>query len=150
MEMGVKMIFAIDFDGTLCENEYPLIGNPRLPIINKCKELKQFGHKLVLNTCREDNLLADAVEWCKNFGLFFDSINNNLPDRINQFKTDCRKIGADYYVDDKNMSLDDFVKFSNTTKIVCPICGREMDESYLGEQYCYDCKKEILGGLFND
>ena len=33
------MIIAIDFDGTIVENNYPDIGAPRLPVINAIKTL---------------------------------------------------------------------------------------------------------------
>lgn len=28
-------------------------------------------------------------------------------------------------------------------KIVCPVCGREMDETYTGNQYCWVCAQSI-------
>ena len=33
----------------------------------------------------------------------FDAVNENLPERIALYNNDCRKIGADYYIDDKNL-----------------------------------------------
>ena len=96
------LVFAIDFDNTLCENKYPDIGEPIQPIIDFCKNMKADGHKLILWTCREGELLIKAVSWCAKFGLYFDAINSNLPERIEQYGTDPRKIGADFYVDDKS------------------------------------------------
>lgn len=52
-------------------------------------------------TCRTDGKLKDAIEWCKEHGLKFDAVNENLPERIAMFGTDPRKIGADEYIDDK-------------------------------------------------
>ena len=48
------LVFAIDFDGTLCENAYPGIGKPKLDVIAYIRDLKYQGHKLILNTCREE------------------------------------------------------------------------------------------------
>lgn len=31
------MVFAVDFDGTLCECGYPDIGEAKIDVINKCK-----------------------------------------------------------------------------------------------------------------
>lgn len=96
------MIYAVDFDGTLCENAYPEIGKPNIPLILHFKTIKAMGHKLILWTCREGELLTQAVEWCKQWGLEFDAVNENLPELIKKFGNDCRKIGADYYCDDRN------------------------------------------------
>ena len=96
------MIYAVDFDGTLCENAYPEIGKPNMAMILHFKTIKAMGHKLILWTCREGELLTQAVEWCKHWGLEFDAVNENLPELIKRFGNDCRKIGADYYCDDKN------------------------------------------------
>lgn len=30
-------------------------------------------------------------------------------------------------------------------KTVCPFCGNEMDETYHGRQYCYDCENKLKG-----
>ena len=38
---------------------------------------------------------------CKEKGLKFDRVNENLPERIRAFKGDCRKISADVYIDDR-------------------------------------------------
>ena len=52
-------------------------------------------------TNREGDLLEAAVEWCKEYGLTFDTINANLPEMIALYHNDCRKINADIYIDDK-------------------------------------------------
>lgn len=28
-------------------------------------------------------------------------------------------------------------------KNYCPVCGKEMDETYMGRDYCYDCMKYL-------
>jgi len=98
-------IYAIDFDGTLCINEYPNIGQPIYKTIIFCKERKAEGHKLILWTCRSGKYLDEAVAWCKVQGLIFDAVNENLPEMIELFDNDCRKVFADYYIDDKNLVL---------------------------------------------
>ena len=103
------LVFAIDFDGTICENIYPDIGEPIHPIIDFCKNMKADGHKLILWTCREGELLDKAAMWCLRHGLLFDAYNTNLPERIEQHGTDPRKIGADFYVDDKNLLIKELM-----------------------------------------
>ena len=98
-------VYAIDFDGTLCENAWPSIGESKLNVIVYCRNLKYDGHKLILWTCREGDMLLKAVAWCARWGLYFDAINANLPERIAEYGTDPRKIGADYYLDDRNLLI---------------------------------------------
>ena len=103
------LVFAIDFDNTLCENKYPEIGKPILPVIDFCKTMKADGHKLILWTCREGELLIKAVAWCAERGLTFDAVNENLKERIEQYGTDPRKIGADFFVDDRNVLIKELM-----------------------------------------
>lgn len=98
-------IFAVDFDGTLCENAWPDIGRPRYDILNWVKELKSRGHKIILWTCRENMRLVNAIVWCADQGLFFDAINDNLEEHKQLFGGNSRKVLADYYIDDKAISI---------------------------------------------
>lgn len=101
------MTMAIDFDGTLCEDKFPEIGEPKYQIINLVKRLQETGVKTILWTCRRNdshgNHLDDAVQWCKEKGLLFDAINENLPEVQQKWGGDTRKVLADYYLDDKNV-----------------------------------------------
>lgn len=99
------MIYAVDFDGTLCNSNYPELGEPIDIVIEFCKQRKAEGHKLILWTCRSGRYLDEAVAWCKEQGLTFDAVNENLPEMIELFDNDCRKVFADYYIDDKNLVL---------------------------------------------
>lgn len=100
------LIFAVDFDGTLCENKWPEIGKAKPRMIEYCINLKACGHKLILHTCREGELLWDAIRWCAhNYNLTFDAHNENLPERIAQYGGNCRKVSADFYLDDKNLFI---------------------------------------------
>lgn len=38
-------------------------------------------------------------------GLVFDVVNEPLPEQIKRWGNDTRKIYADYYIDDKNMTI---------------------------------------------
>jgi len=96
------VVFAVDFDGYLCQEAFPDIGEPNYEIIRHFRELRQQGHKLILWTCREGELLQKAIEWCADFGLGFDAVNANLPEKIEKYGNDPRKIGADFYCDDRN------------------------------------------------
>ena len=45
--------------------------------------------------------LENAVDWCISQGLEFDAINENVPEIIERFGSNSRKIYADLYFDDK-------------------------------------------------
>ena len=108
--MNNKLVFAVDFDGTIVENAYPDIGAPRIDVINKIKELQENNYEVILWTCRENEDLIPVLNFCNNMDLHFNYINCNPEYRIKQFDgKDCRKIGADYYIDDKALSINDFV-----------------------------------------
>ncbi|HOO80126.1 MAG TPA: hypothetical protein PLQ04_07040 [Lachnospiraceae bacterium] len=49
--------------------------------------------------------MSNAVEWCHHHGLEFDAINDNLPEIVELYGNNSRKITCDYYIDDKMMSF---------------------------------------------
>lgn len=102
-------IIAVDFDGTLCQNRWPEIGRPNLELINTLKlAKKEFQVKVILWTCRRDDLLTDAIAFCKELGLEFDAVNENLPEVIEWMHGDSRKIYANLYIDDRNCAITPF------------------------------------------
>lgn len=95
-------VIAVDFDGTLCTNgAWPEIGAPRWDIINRLLLRQAQGDKAILWTCRAGKELEAAVEWCKGLGIHFDAVNESLPEWVEHFGNDSRKIGAHEYWDDK-------------------------------------------------
>lgn len=97
---GLKII-AVDFDGTLCENKYPEIGPPNDEVIRYILDEQKLGAKLILWTSRSSIELLAAILWCKNQGIRFDAVNENLPEIIEFFGgRDTRKVFANEYIDD--------------------------------------------------
>lgn len=96
----MRKAIAIDFDGCLCENAGPEIGAPNWAVIHAAQLAQREGAALILWTCRNGDLLTSAVEWCREHGLIFDAINENLPERLEHYGSDTRKISADEYWDD--------------------------------------------------
>lgn len=99
------MIIAVDFDGTLCENKYPQIGEPNELLIALILNRQKNGDKFILWTCRQGRYLSEAVRWCEERHLYFDAINKNLSERISSFGSDSRKVSADEYWDDKAYNI---------------------------------------------
>lgn len=97
------MRLAIDFDGTIVENDYPNIGNKIRGAVKYMRILHLEGHKIIINTCRAQEFESEAKAFLINEGIPFDYMNCNLPEDINHFGMDCRKISADIYIDDKQV-----------------------------------------------
>jgi len=97
----VPKVWAVDFDGTLCDNRWPQIGDPHAEMIQILKLAQASGVQLILWTCREGDLLRQAVDWCAGQGLIFAAVNDNLPDRVASYEHNPRKVGADLYIDDR-------------------------------------------------
>lgn len=95
------MIIAVDFDGTLCQECYPLIGDANMDLIASLIYRQTLGDKLILWTCRAEKRLEEAIEWCRGFGLHFDAVNDNVEETIQKYQHNSRKITADIYIDDR-------------------------------------------------
>ena len=59
---------------------------------------------MILWTCREGEDLERAIAWCDSLGLSFDAVNDNLPDIIEKYGCNSRKISCDFYIDDRAVS----------------------------------------------
>ena len=91
------------FDGTITKhNRFPALGEPNTDLIKWLKNQQGDGVKLILWTCRVDDLLEDAITFCKAYGLEFDAINENIPEMIQKYGSDCRKVFAHRYIDDQS------------------------------------------------
>ena len=99
--MDRPTIIAVDFDGCLCKNAWPYIGEARQDVIDALLSRQKKGAKIILWTCRVGERLEAAVDWCRAHGITFDAINENLPVNVAAFGNDCRKVFADEYWDDK-------------------------------------------------
>ena len=104
-----KPILAIDFDGTIVESRYPEIGPEVKNATKTINILKELGFSIIINTCRhsEVDVLA-AKNKLEELDLQYDYFNENHPELIKLYG-DSRKLGADMYIDDKN--LDSFINW---------------------------------------
>lgn len=108
-------IIAVDFDGCLVVNKWPEVGAPIEKNINKLKAEQADGAKVILWTNRVGEALEKALEFCKEQGIHLDAVNENLPEIVDAFGGDCRKIFANEYWDDRAvlMSEQDIGEFSD-------------------------------------
>jgi hypothetical protein len=100
--MNETYTIAVDFDGTIVEDEYPRIGKPRLFAFETLKKLQENGHRLILWTYRNGKHLEDAVKFCNDNGIRFYAVNKSFPEEEFDPKYS-RKINADYFIDDRNI-----------------------------------------------
>lgn len=101
------MIIAVDFDGCLASaGTWPEVGEPNEALINWLICLRKRGDKVILWTCRADEALQKAVEFCKVHGLEFDAVNDNLEELKQLYGNNSRKISAALYIDDKALKVE--------------------------------------------
>ncbi len=125
---------AVDFDGTLCENSFPEIGEPKPLVIEYIKRQAAAGAHIILYTCRENgtkrNLLDEALQFCAEQGIELYAVNEN-PD--NSFSEEYgtsfggRKVFADIYIDDKAANV------SNLEAVMSQVLQGEQEEGNSNE-----------------
>jgi len=96
------LTIAVDFDGTIAEDEYPKIGKAKLFAFETLKKLQDQGHRLILWTYRSGRALDEAVAFCKKNGITFYAVNKSFPEEEFDPKYS-RKINADIFIDDRNI-----------------------------------------------
>ena len=108
---------AVDFDGTIVENDFPKIGKPMLFAFETLKALQKKGFSLILWTVRKGKELEEAVDFCRSNGIEFYAVNANYPEEM--FDEDVsRKIEADIFIDDRN--IGGFIGWSNVWQDLFP------------------------------
>lgn len=111
----MQRTIAIDFDGTLFENNWPGIGPPNMNVIRSALAEKQSGSALILWTCREGDMLDAAIRACESVGLTFDAVNESTEEWKRIWGNNPRKVGASEYWDDKSVNplFDTRFKYEN-------------------------------------
>ena len=99
----MKLVLAIDFDGTIAQTEFPLI----IGLMPHAKEvlttLHDEGHIIVINSCRINKPAEMMQQFLDEHGIPYHHINENPPHRTKMYDGDSRKISADIYIDDHNL-----------------------------------------------
>lgn len=72
-----------------------------MSVISRYRMERAMGSRFILWTCREGKDLEIALNWCREHGLVFDAVNDNLPEIVQAFGENSRKIFAHEYWDDK-------------------------------------------------
>lgn len=104
-----KYIIAVDFDGTLVEDEFPSIGKVKQKVLDRVKLLQSLGCCFILWTSRNGQILLNAVFWCINNGIVPDKINDHSDHFKQLYNADITKnpkIFADEYLDDRSINVN--------------------------------------------
>ena len=91
-------IVAIDFDGTVVNHEFPVIGQELPGALNTMRAMQKAGHKIIIWTCRCGKEIAEMVAWFTEKNFVPDAINSNIGLRDGY---GVPKIYADFYFDDR-------------------------------------------------
>jgi len=92
------MIIAIDFDGTLTQDDNMTLNMKALEVVKKLMK----KHTCCLWTCREGLYLDAALLALKEQGIEFEWVNDS------PYTNGSRKIVADYYIDDRMFGIWDW------------------------------------------
>ncbi|MBR8535399.1 hypothetical protein KDU71_07490 [Carboxylicivirga sediminis] len=118
-----KLTIAIDFDGTVCTYaQWPKIGQPQEYAKDVINKLYDEGHTIIINSLREGVYQHQAERWLEQHGINYHHFNENSPANIKKYY-ECRKIGADVYIDDRNINglpkwIDIYAMIQNMCKPV--------------------------------
>jgi hypothetical protein len=131
------MIFAFDFDGTLCEHKYPEIG-PKIDIMcDIARDLHSAGHKIIIWTCRYIySDISSMLSFLIENDVPYDKLNDNIEDiGFSPFP----KIYADYYIDDRSpfFNIYDIVFFLSE---FLPEERRSFYKKWIDSDYKKSCK----------
>ena len=100
------MVISVDFDGTIVEHRYPAIGKELPFATSTLRRFMEEGHKLVLFSVREGELLEEAVKWCEERGVRFYAVNADIDEDACDHqgtKHWSRTLKADVFIDDRNV-----------------------------------------------
>jgi len=91
------MFICIDFDGTIVDHAYPVIGEPVPNAIKWMKRFNELGGDLILFTMRSGKHLSEAVTYVEDNGIQLFGANNNPTQRE---WTNSPKVYGHVYIDD--------------------------------------------------
>jgi len=106
-KITTSQIIALDFDGIFVSPEaWPELGDADDTMIRAVSNAIAKGHRFILNTCRTKDALRAAIWLLWRHGVKPVAINSNLPELVEKYGSDPRKISADFYIDDRAVGYD--------------------------------------------
>lgn len=94
---------CVDFDGTLCDHQYPRIGKENEHCFEvMCKWTTQYNVGWILDTMRSGEELEQAVKWCEERDMKFYGIGSNPTQKT---WTISPKAYGVFSIDDRNLGV---------------------------------------------
>lgn len=104
LQTAKETILSIDFDETVVTTtNFPVIDGLKPNAKRYINQLYNEGFFIIINTCRTGIHQDKAEKFLIDNEINFHLINENNTDLIDYYKTNCKKISADIYLDDKNI-----------------------------------------------
>lgn len=109
----IQPTLGVDFDGTICDFEYPNIGKPKEGVKEALTLLRAMGYRIVIWTCRtcsyhfdifggspdqptmERKNVIEMVNYLKVHDIPYDEVDDGSRGKLH----------ADYYIDDKAIAF---------------------------------------------
>lgn len=100
-----SLVLAIDFDGTIVDHKFPLIGELKPYAKEVINRLFDKGHEIIIWTCRsEPRDIKNMKDFLDNNGIKYNRINENS----RRVTFGCwPKIYANMYIDDRGFFFDE-------------------------------------------
>ena len=123
---AMQKIVAVDFDGTLCDHEFPSIGAPKVGAKEALQRIRDLGFKILIWTCRtchfnyeifggdpsthtfERQSVKDMIAWLDANEIPYDEIDDGSRG----------KPLADFYLDDKALRFDSSTNWFTIANII--------------------------------
>ena len=91
-----QFIVLIDFDKTICDSKFPLLGEAYLFAKEVINHWYAQGIYIIINTCRTGEGQLEAEAWLLEKGFNFHKINGHHPNGLLNYGSDVRKeLGLD-------------------------------------------------------
>ncbi|MBL7895331.1 MAG: hypothetical protein JNK50_08580 [Bacteroidia bacterium] len=105
-----KMTIYLDFDGTVVEHQYPLIGPLNIGCIEVIDKLCKTGHEIVINSMRAEydkTLLKEAIEFLNKSLSDLNNSTNKYSLIHTDYKYDPTKWDWNLHFETKRIFIDD-------------------------------------------
>lgn len=91
-----RKIIAVDIDDTVSTGRFwDSEPKPIQGMIDRVNDLYKKGHIIIYHTARHPSYYAITYAWLVKYGCYFHALEMG-------------KLSADFYIDDKNISMEDF------------------------------------------
>ena len=101
--MKFRATISIDYDDTIVYQDFPNSGKIKPNAKEVINRLYDDGHHILIWTCRSNDRLDTAKNYLIECGIKYHLINENLPNNIEQYGGDTRKMSAHIYIDDRQL-----------------------------------------------